>query len=268
MTEAQIQKAAMLTMRLWGDWLTQKIGQKTVVLGGSMLAFLGFVLIITMNVQILLYIGFFLVGIGCANVVPIFYALLGKQHVMPIRLAVPAVSTLGYLGVLMVPAAIGFIAHQTSLYAAFGFLAGLVLLQAVIAAYVYRHILDGSFVAFDADPAMLFFDMNRGESKAGGAEDFLEGLWGRIIEMILLDVFLHFCRQALMAVNLGDEQERAARLEHARDFLEIFRRVGPEVEAFDGRDFVKALVSERERFDGALDDVHFARGNGLGIRLF
>lgn len=101
MTEAQIQKAAMLTMRLWGDWLTQKIGQKTVVLGGSMLAFLGFVLIITMNVQILLYIGFFLVGIGCASVVPIFYSLLGKQHVMPIRLAVPAVSTLGYLGVLM-----------------------------------------------------------------------------------------------------------------------------------------------------------------------
>lgn len=193
-----------------------------------MLAFLGFVLIITMNVQILLYIGFFLVGIGCANIVPIFYSLLGKQHVMPIRLAV----------------------------------------QAVIAAYVYRHILDGSFAAFDADPAMLFFDMNRGESKAGSAEDFLEGLWGRIVEMILLDVFLHFCRQALMAVNLGDEQERAARLEHARDFLEIFRRVGPEVEAFDGRDFVKALVSERERFDGALDDVHFARGNGLGIRLF
>lgn len=45
MTEAQIQKAAtlagtgftvfslaMLTMRLLGDWLTQKIGQKTVVL--------------------------------------------------------------------------------------------------------------------------------------------------------------------------------------------------------------------------------------------
>ncbi|WP_295713558.1 hypothetical protein [uncultured Mitsuokella sp.] len=112
-----------------GDWLTQKIGQHTVVLGGSMLAFLGFVLIITMNVQILLYIVFFLVGIGCANVVPIFYSLLGKQHVMPISLAVPAVSTLGYLGVLMGPAAIGF-------------LAGLVLLQAVIAAYVYRHILD------------------------------------------------------------------------------------------------------------------------------
>ncbi|XOQ25109.1 MAG: MFS domain-containing protein [Mitsuokella multacida] len=133
---------AMLTMRLLGDWITQKIGQKTVVLGGSMLAFLGFVLVITMKLQILLYLGFFLVGIGCANIVPVFYSLLGKQHVMPVSLAVPAVSTLGYLGVLMGPAAIGFIAHQTSLYAAFGFLAGLVLLQAIIAAYVYRHILD------------------------------------------------------------------------------------------------------------------------------
>ena len=37
---------------------------------------------------------------------------------------------------------IGFIAHQTSLYTAFGLLAFLVLLQSIIAAYVYRHILD------------------------------------------------------------------------------------------------------------------------------
>ena len=42
----------------------------------------------------------------------------------------------------MGPAVIGFIAHQTSLYTAFGLLAFLVLLQSIIAAYVYRHILD------------------------------------------------------------------------------------------------------------------------------
>lgn len=134
--------AAMLTMRLLGDWTVQKLGQERVVIGGSLLAVAGFLFIIFAPTVVLLYLGFFFIGVGCANVVPVFFSLLGKQHVMPISLAVPAVSTLGYLGILMGPAAIGFIAHQTSLYAAFTLLAALVLLQAVIAAYVYRHIVE------------------------------------------------------------------------------------------------------------------------------
>lgn len=133
--------AAMLTMRLLGDWLVQKLGQQPVVIGGSLLTLLGFLTIIFAEKIYFLYAGFFLVGIGSANIVPVFFSLIGKQHVMPVSLAVPAVSTLGYLGILMGPAVIGFIAHQTSLFAAFGLLAGLVLLQALIAAYVYRHIL-------------------------------------------------------------------------------------------------------------------------------
>lgn len=132
--------AAMLTMRLLGDWTVQKLGQERVVIGGSLLAVAGFLLVIFAAEPVLLYLGFF--GIGCANVVPVFFSLLGKQRVMPVSLAVPAVSTLGYLGILMGPAVIGFIAHQTSLYTAFGLLAFLVLLQSIIAAYVYRHILD------------------------------------------------------------------------------------------------------------------------------
>ena len=134
--------AAMLTMRLLGDWTVQKLGQQLVVIGGSLLTLIGFLTIIFMEDTLLLYAGFFLVGIGSANIVPVFFSLIGKQHVMPVSLAVPAVSTMGYLGILMGPAAIGFIAHQTSLFAAFGLLAGLVLLQALIAAYVYHHILD------------------------------------------------------------------------------------------------------------------------------
>ena len=134
--------AAMLTMRLLGDWLVQKLGQQPVVIGGSLLTLLGFLTIIFAEKISFLYAGFFLVGIGSANIVPVFFSLIGKQHVMPVSLAVPAVSTLGYLGILMGPAVIGFIAHQTSLFAAFGLLAGLVFLQAFIAAYVYRHILE------------------------------------------------------------------------------------------------------------------------------
>ena len=41
----------------------------------------------------------------------------------------------------MGPAAIGFLAHATSLYAAFGFLAALTAAEGLIAAYVYKKLL-------------------------------------------------------------------------------------------------------------------------------
>ena len=130
--------AAMLTMRLIGDRLVQAIGQKVVVLVGAVISFAGFMLLIFAEAQYLLYVGFFLIGIGSSNIVPVFFSLLGKQKVMPVNMAVPAVSTLAYAGILVGPAVIGFLAHQTSLYVAFGFLAALVALQLVIASYIFK----------------------------------------------------------------------------------------------------------------------------------
>ena len=128
-------------MRLVGDRVVQRLGQKPVVLGGSGLAFLGFLLVIFAQESGMLFMGFFLIGLGIANIVPLFFSLLGRQKIMPVHIAVPAVSTMGYLGILMGPAAVGFLAHQTSLLMAFGFLAALVVLQAGIAAYVYHRVL-------------------------------------------------------------------------------------------------------------------------------
>ena len=133
--------AAMLIMRLTGDWLVQKLGSKPIILGGSVLYIMGFLLIIFAPGQALLYSGFFLIGIGSANIVPVFFSLLGKQKVMPLSMAVSAVSTLGYLGIVMGPAAIGFIAHQTTLPTSFCLLAGLVVLQMGVASYVYKKVL-------------------------------------------------------------------------------------------------------------------------------
>ena len=130
--------AAMLTMRLIGDGLVQAIGQKLIVLIGGVISFIGFMLIIFAQTHIFLYAGFFLIGIGSANIVPVFYSLTGKQKIMPINKAVPAVSTVAYAGILVGPAVIGFLAHQTSLYIAFGFLAGLVALQLIISNYVFK----------------------------------------------------------------------------------------------------------------------------------
>lgn len=132
---------AMLIMRLLGDSLVTRLGQKFIVLFGIALSFLGFMSVIFVESETLMLAGFFLIGIGTANVVPVFYSLMGKQNDMPLALAVPAVSTLGYTGTLMGPAVIGFIAHATSLYAAFIFLGTLVAIEGFLAYYVYKKIL-------------------------------------------------------------------------------------------------------------------------------
>ena len=123
---------AMLLMRLVGDKIIERLGQRRVIIGGTTLALIGFMLIIFAEDMMPLYVGFFLIGVGMANVVPVFFSMLGRQNVMPVSMAVPAVSTLGYLGILMGPATIGFIAHATSLYISFMMLSALVALQLVI----------------------------------------------------------------------------------------------------------------------------------------
>ena len=59
------------------------------------------------------------------------FTAVGRQTSMPQSVAVPAMSTLGYAGVLAGPAAIGFIAHHSSLPMAFLLVAALMLFVAI-----------------------------------------------------------------------------------------------------------------------------------------
>ena len=130
--------AAMLTMRFLGDRVVQRIGQRPVAVGGALLTLVGILLIMFAPMDALLYFGFFAIGIGSANIVPVFFSLMGRQNVMPIGTAVSAVSTMGYLGILAGPAAIGFISSATNLQTAFGMLAVLSIAQAAVGFYVFK----------------------------------------------------------------------------------------------------------------------------------
>ena len=132
--------AAMLMMRFLGDRVVQRIGALPVAVGGALLAFGGILLVMFAPVDALLYVGFFAIGIGSANIVPVFFSLMGRQNVMPVSAAVSAVSTMGYLGILAGPAAIGFVSSLTTLQTAFAMLAALSILQAVIGFYVFKRI--------------------------------------------------------------------------------------------------------------------------------
>lgn len=133
--------AAMLLMRFLGDRTVQRFGACPIAVGGAFLSVVGLLLIMFAPVDALLYLGFFAIGVGSANIVPVFFSLMGRQSVMPVGTAVSAVSTMGYLGILAGPAAIGFVSSVTNLMTAFGMLVVLGILQAIVGLYVFRKML-------------------------------------------------------------------------------------------------------------------------------
>lgn len=118
--------AFALTMtigRLLGDTLVSRLGPRRIIVLGGLLAATGLALATVAPDWQVSLLGYALVGAGCSNIVPVLYTAVGKQTVMPESIAVPAITTLGYAGILVGPAAIGFIAHASSLNIAFGMIA-------------------------------------------------------------------------------------------------------------------------------------------------
>ncbi|BCU55857.1 MFS transporter [Enterobacter kobei] len=112
--------AATMTLgRLTGDRIVARLGQQRVVFAGALLAATGLLLTVVSASWVLSLAGYALIGLGCANIVPVMFSAIGRQTAMPQVLAVPAVTTLGYMGVLAGPASIGGIAHHSSLTTAF-----------------------------------------------------------------------------------------------------------------------------------------------------
>jgi MFS family permease len=119
--------ATMTICRLVGDGIVDRLGRQRVVLVGGMVAAFGFVLAAMLPFWQVSLLGYALVGVGCANIVPVLFSATGRQSVMPENVAIPAISTLGYAGILVGPAGIGFIAHLTTLPTAFLVLAAMLL---------------------------------------------------------------------------------------------------------------------------------------------
>ncbi|MBD0703466.1 MFS domain-containing protein [Pseudomonas sp. E141] len=118
--------AFALTMtvgRLTGDSVVHRLGAKRVIIYGGATAAAGFLLATLAPMWQAALLGYALVGAGCSNIVPVLYTAVGKQTLMPEAIAVPAITTIGYAGILAGPALIGFVAHGSSLSFAFGLIA-------------------------------------------------------------------------------------------------------------------------------------------------
>ena len=127
---------AMTLSRLTGDRFVARFGNRVVLTLSGLTAFLGFCLLLLSPVVGLALAGFILIGLGAANIVPILFRLAGTQNAMPKGLAVAALTTAGYSGMLTGPAVIGFLSKGIGLHNAFWFLAALPLFTPLFSKYV------------------------------------------------------------------------------------------------------------------------------------
>jgi len=113
----------MATGRFLGDKFITRMGATTVLRASGIIIFVGLMIAVIFPFIIPSTIGFMLVGMGVSSVVPIAYALAGKTHKMATGAAIASVSSIGFLGFLMGPPLIGFIAQASSLRSSFALIA-------------------------------------------------------------------------------------------------------------------------------------------------
>ena len=130
--------ASAFLARLPGDSLTMHFRPRRLLALSLPVAFAGFLGILLISGGPLLFASYILIGVGCANTVPIFYSSLGTQKDMPVADAVAAVSTIGYAGILLAPAVLGFIGRAFSLTASFTLVTALLVIMSIMAMRLLR----------------------------------------------------------------------------------------------------------------------------------
>ncbi|MEM7659258.1 MAG: MFS transporter, partial [Bacteroidota bacterium] len=112
---------AMTLGRLFGDALIQAWGKGRVLKVSSILSVIGLLGIVGLAATWSSLIGFFAVGLGLANVVPIIYSTAGNAPGVEPSVGIAMATTIGYSGFFVGPPVIGFLGD------AFGLRLGLVL---------------------------------------------------------------------------------------------------------------------------------------------
>ncbi len=128
--------AFMSTMaggRFAGDWLSTHFGKKKMIQMSGLIIAAGLMIAVLFPYLLSSTLGFLLVGMGVSSVVPLVYGAAGRSKTMSAGMALAAVSTIGYIGFLMGPPLIGFIAQAASLRWSFSVIAVLGLFTSILA---------------------------------------------------------------------------------------------------------------------------------------
>jgi len=115
--------SAMALGRFIGDLLITKFGAKKVLQISGIVITSGLMVSVIFPTIVTATIGFLMVGFGVSSVIPLCFAMAGKSKKMTPSLAIAAVSSIGFLGFLMGPPLIGYIAQVSSLRISFAVIA-------------------------------------------------------------------------------------------------------------------------------------------------
>jgi fucose permease len=108
---------AMAAGRFGGDWVRERVPAATLLRASGVLAALGMTLALAVPVPSAALVGFALVGLGFANIVPVLFSAAGEQPGIAPAQGIAAVASVGYFGLMAGPPLIGFIAEARSLTA-------------------------------------------------------------------------------------------------------------------------------------------------------
>jgi len=117
--------AYMITMtsgRFMIDKATWKWGRQRIIQVGGTLIGIGLFTAVAFPYLIPVIIAFMITGFGTAGIVPTIYSTAGQKTQIPTSLALTIVSGIGFLGFLMGPPLIGYIATVTNLRYSYSFI--------------------------------------------------------------------------------------------------------------------------------------------------
>jgi MFS family permease len=114
---------AMTTGRFLGDKLVNRFGAKTILRNSGICITTGLFLAVLFPYEITAAIGFVLVGLGVACVVPLVFSIASSSKSISSASAIASISTVGYFGFLMVPPLVGFVAEAAGMRTAYGVIA-------------------------------------------------------------------------------------------------------------------------------------------------
>ncbi len=113
----------MATGRFIGDFVISKLGRKLTLQIGGILMFIGMMTSVLFPTFWICTFAFMLVGLGVACNVPTIYSLAGKNAKVSSGVALAMVSSISFLGFLMGPPLIGYVAELFNLSYSYGLFA-------------------------------------------------------------------------------------------------------------------------------------------------
>jgi len=119
--------------RIFGDRLVTRFGSARLVRIGGLVAAVGFGSALVLSGPVAALVGFACLGAGMSSVIPIVFRAAGQAPGIASGVALSAVSSMGYLGFVAGPPAIGGIAELIGLPAALGVLVALAAAVAALA---------------------------------------------------------------------------------------------------------------------------------------